>query len=141
VSETLPSGVETVLLVEDEPTVRDLATRVLRAQGYTVLVAVDGAEGLARADEYGGGIQLLVADVIMPRIGGKALADQLLSRWPGIKVLFMSGYTDSAIVHRGQLDPGVAFIQKPFTPAQLARKVRETLDAPAAPQRGEQGVG
>jgi signal transduction histidine kinase/CheY-like chemotaxis protein len=141
VPETLPSGVETVLLVEDEPTVRDLATRVLRAQGYTVLVASDGTEGLARADEYGGGIQLLLADVVMPRIGGKALADQLLSRRPGIKLLFMSGYTDSAIVHRGQLDPGVAFIQKPFTPGQLARKVRETLDAPAAPQPGEQGVG
>ena len=77
---------------------------------------------------------------VLPRIGGKALADQLLSRCPDVKVLFMSGYTDSAIVHRGQLDPDVAFIQKPFTPAQLARKVRETLDAPAAPQRGEQDV-
>jgi signal transduction histidine kinase len=139
--ETLPSGVETVLLVEDELAVRDLTARVLRAQGYTVLVAADGAEALVRADEYDGRIQLLLADVIMPRIGGKALADQLLSRWPGVKVLFMSGYTDSAIVHRGQLDPDVAFIQKPFTPAQLARKVRETLDAPAASQRGEQDVG
>ncbi|HET9222799.1 MAG TPA: ATP-binding protein, partial [Roseiflexaceae bacterium] len=136
--ETLPPGVETLLVVEDEPAVRDLAARVLRAQGYTVLVAADGAEALARADEYGGRIQLLLADVIMPRIGGKALADQLLSRWPEIKVLFMSGYTDSAIAHRGHLDPDVAFIQKPFTPAQLAHKVRETLDAPAAPQRGAQ---
>jgi CheY-like chemotaxis protein len=102
---------------------------VLRTLGYTVLEAANGEEALAVAAAYTGAIQLLLADVVMPQIGGKVLAARLPEVCPGIKVLFMSGYTDNAIVHHGQLDQGVIFLQKPFTPAMLARKVREALDA------------
>jgi PAS domain S-box-containing protein len=128
--EGLPRGAETVLLVEDEVSVRALAARVLRAQGYTVLEAADGDEALALARELGGAtIDLLLTDVIMPQTGGRALADRLVALLPSVKVLYMSGYTDDAIVHHGRLEPGIAFLHKPFSPAGLARKVREVLDA------------
>jgi two-component system cell cycle sensor histidine kinase/response regulator CckA len=122
-------GTETVLLVEDEPAVRDLTVRILRNLGYVVLEAVNGTEGLAAANAYTGQINLLLADVVMPEMGGKTLAEQLSRQYPDLCVLFMSGYTDTAIVHHGRLDEGVAFLQKPFTPAALARKVRAVLDA------------
>jgi two-component system, cell cycle sensor histidine kinase and response regulator CckA len=126
----LPGGIETVLVVEDEMSVRALAARVLRMRGYTVLEAANGDEALRLARDRGGArIALLLTDVIMPQIGGKALADQLVELLPGIKVLFMSGYTDDAIVHHGRLEPGIAFLHKPFSPAALARKVRDVLDA------------
>jgi two-component system, cell cycle sensor histidine kinase and response regulator CckA len=122
-------GTETVLLVEDEPAVRELSARVLRNLGYIVLEAINGTEGLGAAPAHTGQIDLLLADVVMPEVGGKALSEQLTSQYPNMRVLFMSGYTDNAIVHHGRLDEGVAFLQKPFTPAALARKVRAVLDA------------
>jgi two-component system cell cycle sensor histidine kinase/response regulator CckA len=124
-----PKGTETILLVEDEPALRSLADIVLKKQGYNVLVAADGAQALAAAEEYPETIDLLVTDVIMPQMGGKELAAQLQARIPALKILYNSGYTDDAIVHHGVLEEGVFFLQKPFTPTSLARKVREVLDA------------
>ena len=121
-------GNETVLLVEDEPSVRGLAARVLRKQGYNVLEAVNGGEALQIADTYSGRIDLLLTDVVMPQIGGRELYDQLKPLRADLKVLFTSGYTETAIVQQGNLPPGVAFLQKPFSPIFLTHKVRELLD-------------
>ena len=124
-------GSETVLVVEDDETVRNMAIKVLKRFGYTVLCAPEGQEGLRICREYDGPIHLMLTDVIMPGMSGKELAEHLKTQKPGIRVLFMSGYTDNAIVHRGILDKGIAFLQKPFTPDGLARKLREVLDDPA----------
>jgi CheY-like chemotaxis protein len=125
-----PRGSETILLVEDETAVRELAARALREQGYTVFEASHPDEALAIASaQPPGSIQLLLTDVVMPRMSGKALAEELLRLRPDIRTLFISGYTDNAIVHHGRLNPGVAFLPKPFSPAILARKVREVLDS------------
>jgi two-component system cell cycle sensor histidine kinase/response regulator CckA len=125
----LPRGKEIVLVVEDEAAVRVLAVRVLRKQGYTVLEAVNGAEAIRVAKAYAPeAIDLLVTDVVMPHMGGKAVAAQIATLYPSLKVLFISGYTDGAIVDQGRLDEGVSFLHKPFTPAVLTRKVREVLD-------------
>ncbi len=121
-------GTETVLVVEDQAEVRALIRKVLESRGYRVLVAATGANALPMAEEYTGDIHLLVTDVIMPGMTGRDVAEQLVHRRPRLRVLYMSGYTDNAIVHRGVLEPGVAFLQKPFTPDALARKVREVLD-------------
>jgi CheY-like chemotaxis protein len=102
---------------------------VLKAQGYTVLEAANGEEALRLATGHSGPIHLVLTDVVMPGMGGKVLAEQLSGRRPGIKILFMSGYTDEAIAHQGILEPGVALLQKPFSPLALARKVRQVLDA------------
>ena len=124
-----PRGGETVLLVEDDPSVRDLALRLLRQQGYTVLEAANGVEALHVAQEHGGEkIHLLLTDVVMPQMGGKELADQLKIFRPDVKVLYTSGYTDDAIVHHGVLEPGTHFLQKPFSLKTLSHKVREVLD-------------
>jgi PAS domain S-box-containing protein len=126
----LPHGTETVLLAEDNPGVHALVARVLRDQGYTVLEAADGAAAVQVAREQAGAtIHLLLTDVVMPHISGKALAEQISNMYPGIKTLFISGYANDAIVHHGRLHPGVAFLNKPFSPSALARKVREVLDA------------
>jgi len=126
-------GTETVLVVEDEPPVRELTCRVLREQGYTVLDATNGKEALHKVHAYAGArIDLLVTDMVMPRMGGKALAEQLMAVYPHIKVLFVSGYTTDAIVHHGRLDLGTNFLSKPFTPTALIRKVQEVLDAYSA---------
>jgi PAS domain S-box-containing protein len=126
----MPRGSETVLLAEDEPSVRMLAARVLRAQGYTVVEAENGDAALQLAHAWAGSpIDLLLTDVIMPRMSGKTLAERIQLLYPACDVLFISGYTDNTIVHHGQLDPGVVFLQKPFSPAALARKVRAMLDA------------
>ena len=126
----LPGGKETVLVVEDEAVVRTLAVRVLREQGYTVLEAVNGAEAIRVAQAYAPAvIHLLLTDVVMPHLSGTVVAAQITARYPTLKVLFISGYTDSAIVHHGRLEEGVAFLHKPFTPTVLTRKVREVLDA------------
>ncbi len=128
-TDELPKGDETVLLVEDEPLVRDLAHRLLCQQGYTVLQATNGEEALRVAQDHGGDkIHLLLTDVVMPQMGGKELADQLKLLIPEIKILYTSGYTDNAIVHHGVLDPGTHFLQKPFSPKTLSHKVREVLD-------------
>jgi two-component system, cell cycle sensor histidine kinase and response regulator CckA len=125
----LPRGTETVLLVEDEPSVRNLAANVLEALGYPVLRANNGQEALRLVREYEGPpICLVVTDVIMPQMGGKVMADWLKTTDPELKILFTSGYTDDAIAQQGVLEPGVAFLAKPYTPEALARKVRAMLD-------------
>ncbi|MCG8346898.1 MAG: ATP-binding protein [Chloroflexales bacterium] len=123
-------GNETIIVVEDEATVRALVVQVLRDQGYTVLEAPNGAEGLRLAQEYADAtIDLLIADVVMPQMSGKMLAERLTALRQGLKVLFISGYADNAIVHHGRLDPGVLLLQKPFSPTGLIRRVREVLDS------------
>jgi PAS domain S-box-containing protein len=123
-----PRGTETILLVEDEDVVRGLARQILQQAGYNVLDACSGEEALRLGREHGDPIHLLLTDVVMPETSGKEIAQRLTSLRPATRVLFMSGYTDDAIVHHGILDSNVEFIQKPFTPVALARKVREVLD-------------
>jgi PAS domain S-box-containing protein len=126
----LTRGTETVLLAEDEEAVRALVARTLRAQGYRVLEAANGAEALAIVERHTGApIQLLLTDMIMPRIGGYELAKRVRQQLPDIRVVLMSGYTDNAAVQSGTLDSGVSFIQKPFTPAALAHSIRQALDS------------
>ncbi len=122
-------GTETILLVEDEQIVRNLARRVLIQQGYTVLDAPAGAEALALSDAHSGEIHLLLTDVVMPGIGGRELARRFAARRPDTRLLYLSGYSDDAILRHGLLDPGTFFLQKPFTPQALTNKVREVLDA------------
>ncbi len=124
-------GSESVLVVEDNALVRELVQSVLTAQGYKVLLAQDGEEGLQVAQNYGGPIHLLLTDVIMPRLGGRALADRLQPSRPEMRVLFISGYTDDALVRRGAPDKGFHFLPKPFDVETLARKVRSVLDSEA----------
>jgi len=125
----LPSGVETLLVVEDEPSVRHLARRILAAQGYQVLTASNGQDGLHVArDHKGSPIRLVITDVIMPLMGGKVMAEWLKATYPDIKVLFTSGYTDDAVAKNSFFEPGMAFLSKPYTPATLVRKVRAMLD-------------
>jgi PAS domain S-box-containing protein len=129
-TDDLPRGSETVLLAEDEPSVRMLAARVLRAQGYTVVEAENGDAALQLARSWTGArLDLLLTDVVMPRMSGRTLAGHIQTLFPASAVLFISGYTDNAIVHHNQLDPGIIFLQKPFSPAALARKVRDVLDS------------
>lgn len=128
--EISPHGSETVLLVEDEPAVRALAGRILRSQGYTVLEAGGGEEAQRVAANYEDApIHLLVTDMVLPEMSGRDIAQHLIHQTPDLKVLFMSGYTDNTVIHLGRLEPGMAFLQKPFTPAALSRKVREILDS------------
>ena len=123
-------GQQTVLLVEDEPAVRSFAARILRELGYSVLEAANGSEALRLATEKADApIHLLLTDVVMPQMGGEQLARRLKAIHPEMKVLYISGYTVNAIVHQSQLDEGVAFLQKPFTTAALAEKVREVLSS------------
>ncbi|HUP38331.1 MAG TPA: PAS domain S-box protein [Candidatus Limnocylindria bacterium] len=129
-SATVPRGDETVLLVEDEPEVRDLAREILQGSGYTVLQACDPEDALFVAERHTGPIHLLVTDVIMPRQSGRALAERLRPLRPEMQVLYMSGYTNDAILRHGVLDPDTQFIQKPFTPAGLGRKVRAAIGGP-----------
>ncbi len=122
-------GSETILLAEDDPTVRTLAAQVLRDQGYTVIVAADGMEALYRAQVYlPATIHLLLTDVVMPKMDGKTLAERIGTFYPGIKILFMSGYPAHAMLHQGRFETEIALLPKPFSPALLARKVRDILD-------------
>jgi two-component system cell cycle sensor histidine kinase/response regulator CckA len=123
-------GTETLLVAEDEPAVRALTCHVLRSAGYTVLEAETGEEAVRVADRHAGPVHLLVTDVVMPGGGGRELAETLAERHPGARVLFLSGYTADAVVRHGILGERADFLQKPFTPAALARKVREVLDRP-----------
>jgi two-component system cell cycle sensor histidine kinase/response regulator CckA len=140
-----PRGSETILLVEDQKELRELVRQMLEMNGYTVVAASEGLEALEICKQHTGAIHLMLSDVVMPQMGGRELAQRLASLRPTMKVLYMSGYTSNAIVHHGILDPGTAFLQKPFTPDGLACKVREVLDegtasVPASPavrsQRG-----
>ncbi|HYP09278.1 MAG TPA: PAS domain S-box protein [Bryobacteraceae bacterium] len=120
-------GAETILVAEDEDGVRHIVTQMLREQGYTVLPASGGAEALQIAQNHTGPVQLLLSDVMMPRMSGPELAQRLRGLRPDIRVLFVSGYADSEIVREGELEPNTDFLQKPFTREQLANKVREVL--------------
>ncbi|MGH7520041.1 MAG: ATP-binding protein, partial [Gemmatimonadales bacterium] len=123
-------GAETILLVEDEDPVRSVTRQLLERNGYTVLEAADGLEALALVGEENGSVQfdLLLTDVIMPGMSGRQLAEHLKSRRPSLLVLFMSGYTDDAVVRHGMLEPGLAYLEKPFRPPALLQKLRDVLD-------------
>jgi PAS domain S-box-containing protein len=127
-TEALPQGRETILLVEDEPANLQLGKRMLEHMGYRVLAAGTPGAALRLAEEHAGEIHLLLTDVVMPEMNGRDLARRLISLYPDIKRLFMSGYTANVIAHHGVLDEGVHFIQKPFSRAELSQKVREALD-------------
>ena len=131
-----PGGSETVLVVEDQEAVAALVERVLQGAGYRVVLATDGAEAIERFHEDGVDVDLLLTDVVMPRMGGPVLAAQLRARSPGLRVLFMSGYGEERIAHRGILEPGTHLLEKPFDPHGLRRRVREVLDQPG-PDPGE----
>jgi CheY-like chemotaxis protein len=121
------TGSETILLVEDNESVRHMARRTLDRYGYRVLEAKDGEEAVRVSEEHEGTIHLMLTDVVMPGMSGRELAEKLQSERLKMKVLYMSGYMDNAIVHHGILEPGTNFIHKPFTPESLARKVQEVL--------------
>ncbi len=125
----VPRGTETVLLVEDAAAVRAVTRQVLERQGYAVLEAPNGEAALHLAQKHRGPIHLLLTDVVMPVMSGRQLADQLARARPDMKVLYASGYTDDSVVRHGVLEEGTAYLQKPFTPERLARKVRDVLDS------------
>ncbi|HKN58380.1 MAG TPA: ATP-binding protein, partial [Gemmatimonadaceae bacterium] len=129
-NQTVPRGDETVLIVEDDASLRALAARVLESSGYKVLLARNGVEALALCAGYDGRIDLVASDVVMPEMSGRPLVEKLAETRAETKVLFMSGYTDDDVMRRGVLDGRTAFIQKPFTATQFARKVRDVLDQP-----------
>ena len=123
-------GSETVLLVEDEDGVRALMRQVLHKHGYHVLEARHGGEALLLCERHQGKIDMLLTDVVLQQMSGRELAERLLKLRPEMKVLYVSGYADDAIVHHGVLTAGIAFLQKPFTTEALARKIRYVLDGP-----------
>jgi PAS domain S-box-containing protein len=127
--ESVPGGRETVLVAEDSVALRDLVTRVLEGGGYTVLSAATGQDALALAEKHSGKIDLLLADVVMPGMNGRALADGLSRARPRLRVLYMSGYSDDVLGRHGALDPDIKLLAKPFTPDALALRVREVLDS------------
>ena len=134
-SPNLPRGTETILLVEDDPALREMAVTLLRRLGYTVLSAANGIEALSLKQQRDvGHIDLLFTDVVMPHMSGKELADRMQALHPHTRILFTSAYTKNAAIHQGMLNQGVALLSKPFTPAALANKLREVLDRPAAAQ-------
>jgi CheY-like chemotaxis protein len=139
-------GSETILVIEDEEVVRNLASRGLSDHGYAVVQAKNGVEALHYVQEYPGTVDLVISDVVMPEMGGREFGQHLALFEPELPILYMSGYTGEDVVQRGLLDPGSPFQQKPFTPGTLAAKVRAMLDqrprakatAPHQPERGAQ---
>jgi len=127
---TVLRGCETILLAEDSASLREVAGQYLESLGYTVLEAPSGREALERAKDFQGPIHLLLTDVVMPEMSGPELAVHMAGLRPGIKVILTSGYTDDTIPRQGELDPGVVFIQKPYRPKALVRKIREVLGGP-----------
>ena len=128
-AESSPRGCETLLLVEDEASVRQAARQFLTRSGYTVLEATDGEDAIRASREHGGPIQLMITDVVMPRMSGPILAEQLADDRPEMKVLFVSGYAERTVLQHGKIDVTKSFLQKPFSLKTLARKVREVLEA------------
>jgi CheY-like chemotaxis protein len=129
----LPRGSETILVVEDEGMIREIINLTLADHGFRVLLAQDGEEAFRVCEGHQGPIHLLLCDVVLPKMSGRDVAKGLTSRRPDVRVLYMSGYTANAIVHHGVLEPGIAFLQKPFSPAALLAKVREVLSAENPP--------
>jgi DNA-binding NtrC family response regulator len=127
-AEQSPRGCETVLLVEDEASVRQASRQFLIQSGYNVLEAFDGEDALRAAREHDGPIHLMITDVVMPRISGPRLAEQLADDRPDMKVLFVSGYAERTVLQHGKIDITQRFLQKPFSLKTLARKVREVLE-------------
>jgi CheY-like chemotaxis protein len=121
-------GTETILLVEDEASVRHLVKQVLRRKGYHVLEAQHGGEALLICERYDRDIHLMITDIVMPQMSGRELAARLRSIRPALKIAYMSGYTDDAVVRHGVSEAGIAFLQKPFTPDVLLSKIRRVLD-------------
>ncbi len=127
----MPGGTETILLVEDDPALREMATTLLTRLGYTILAAANGLEALKLRNEHSDvEIHLLLTDFVMPHMSGKELAERLQPLDPSMRILFASAYTENAILHQGVLTHGTAMLQKPFTPSALARKLRDVLDQP-----------
>jgi CheY-like chemotaxis protein len=122
------AGTETVLLVEDNPDVRRITARALRRAGYTVIEASDGREAIQILDRDSAGIDLVLTDVVMPVVGGREISEHLAARYPRIKIVFTSGYTDDAIVRQGVLSADVAFLQKPYAADVLLKTVRRVLN-------------
>jgi two-component system cell cycle sensor histidine kinase/response regulator CckA len=122
------TGQEVILLVEDEPQVLSLTQKMLERQGYTIIPATEPEEAIRICEAYEGTIDLLITDVVMPTMNGKELGQRILALQPRTKILYMSGYTANVIAHRGVLDEGIAFIQKPFSVDALGRAVRILLD-------------
>jgi CheY-like chemotaxis protein len=129
VNDEIPSGTETIMVVEDEAALRELTRVLLEDAGYTVLESSGTEDALETAKDMQRKIDLLLTDIVMPRLDGRELANQMVSLRPDLKVLYMSGYTDDIIVHRGVLTQGAVLVQKPFTKRTLLQKVRETLDS------------
>jgi DNA-binding NtrC family response regulator len=121
-------GKETILLVEDDPLVRELAFEILQSRGYNVLVAEHPETAIQLCRQHAGKIHLVLTDVVMPGMNGSQMVEEIAAMRPAISVLFMSGYTDTAIIRDGNFDEATAFLQKPFSPTVLGRKVREMLD-------------
>lgn len=130
-------GRETILLAEDQTPVRDITARILESQGYTVIQAPSGPEAIATAEGFSGELDLLLTDVVMPRMGGPELANKLRERRPDLAVLFVSGFTDDVIARHGVLEPGVDFLAKPYTSSALTTRVRAVLDARRPPEATE----
>jgi CheY-like chemotaxis protein len=131
----LPRGIETILLVEDDPALREMAETLLNRLGYKVWPAANGVEALSLKQQRNvGHIDLLFTDIVMPHMSGKELADRVRSLHPHTRILFTSAYTENANIHQGILDKGVALLQKPYTPSALAQKLREVLDQPNVPK-------
>jgi len=123
-----PRGTETILLVEDEDSVRRITSRILRRHGYTVLEAPSGAAALGVLEREHGNVTLLITDVVMPHMDGRELAETVQARYPAIKIIYTSGYTEDAVVRHGILHAEIAFLQKPHTSAMLIGKIREVID-------------
>jgi CheY-like chemotaxis protein len=127
-SEPSPGGTETILLAEDDETVRELHTMILEEAGYRVIEAVDGLEALDRFMEHMEQVDILATDVVMPRMNGKSLYEEIRKVRPDIKVLFMSGYTKDVVVGKGIMDDESGYITKPVIPHELLKKIRQILD-------------